>query len=111
MGIHTPSLQCIILSDGSVNTVKTNPCFRYKVKIGEERDVIFEDVSTTISKESSRQDLFIDVIVNRLDFKNNHMTFSPCLAFIPKKGMWNYRRQGSVYSKIGKFLLSLRTFR
>jgi len=34
--------------------------------------------------ESSRQDLFIDVVVDRFIFKNNQVTFFPCFNVVPK---------------------------
>jgi len=44
-------------------------------------------VGITISMESSRRDLFINMVVDRFIFKNNQMTLSPCFTFIPKTGM------------------------
>jgi len=38
--------------------------------------------------ESSRRDLYlIDVVVDRLIFKSNQITLSPCFNFIPKTGV------------------------
>ena len=37
----------------------------------------------TISIESSRRDLFIDMVVDGFIFKNNHITLSSCFTFIP----------------------------
>jgi len=37
--------------------------------------------------ESSRRDLFIDMVVDRFIFKNNQITLSPCFAFIPRTGV------------------------
>jgi len=37
--------------------------------------------------ESSRQDLFIDMIVDWFIFKNNLITLSPCFTFLPKTGI------------------------
>ena len=37
--------------------------------------------------ESSRRDLFIDMVFDRLNFKNNQITLSPCFTFIPKTGV------------------------
>jgi len=37
--------------------------------------------------ESSRQDLFIDMVVERFIFKNDQTTLSPCSTFIPKTGV------------------------
>jgi len=34
--------------------------------------------------ESSRRELFIDMVVDRFVFKNNRITLSPCLTFISK---------------------------
>jgi len=34
--------------------------------------------------ESSRRDLFIDMVVDRFIFKNNQITLSPCFTFTPK---------------------------
>jgi len=51
---------------GYVNTAKTNPCFKYEGKTAEERNlVIFKDtpMNDHILMESSRRDLFIDMVV------------------------------------------------
>jgi len=46
-----------------------------------------------MSIESSRRDLFIDMVVDRLFFKNNQITLSPCFSgtfmytYIPKSGV------------------------
>ena len=37
--------------------------------------------------ESSQRDLFIDMIVDRLIFKNNIITLPSCFTFIPKTGV------------------------
>ena len=37
--------------------------------------------------QSSRQDLFIDMAVDRFIFKNNRVTLCPCFTFIPKTGL------------------------
>jgi len=34
--------------------------------------------------ESSRRDLFVDRVVDGFIFKNNQITLSPCLTYIPK---------------------------
>jgi len=34
--------------------------------------------------ESSRRDLFIDMVVRKFTLKNNQITLSPCFTFIPK---------------------------
>ena len=36
--------------------------------------------------ESSRRDLFIDIVVDRFIFKNSQITLFPCSAFIPTTG-------------------------
>jgi len=36
--------------------------------------------------ESSRRDLFIDIVVERFMFTNNKMTLFPCFTFITKVG-------------------------
>ena len=41
----------------------------------------------TISMQSSRQDLFIDINVGRFIFKRNQVTLSPCLTFTSKTGV------------------------
>jgi len=35
--------------------------------------------------ESSRRDLFIDVVVDRFILESNQITLSPCITFIPKQ--------------------------
>jgi len=37
--------------------------------------------------ESSRKDLFIDMVVERFILKNNQITLLPCFTFIPKTGV------------------------
>jgi len=65
----------------STFTLKTNPYFRFiKGKAWEERElVIFLKITRliTISMETSRRDLFIDIVVDRFMFKNNQITLSP----------------------------------
>ena len=36
--------------------------------------------------ESSRGNLFIDMVVDRFIFKNKQISHSPCFTFIPKTG-------------------------
>jgi len=51
--------------------------------------------------ESSRRDLFIDMVVHRFIFKNNQITLSLCFEVIPKTGVGLPKTGGS-------FLLHLR---
>jgi len=37
--------------------------------------------------ESSRRDLFIDMVFDRFIINNNQITLFPCFAFIPKTGV------------------------
>jgi len=46
--------------------------------------------------ETSRRDLFIDVIFDRFTLNNNQITLSPCFTFIPKT--WDYVRHRLVYT-------------
>jgi len=67
-------------------TVKTSLCFRYEAKTGEE--FFFNKISLgiAISMESSRQDLLIDMVVDRFIFENNQITL--CLTpSYPKQGV------------------------
>ena len=59
-----------------------------------------------ISMESCRRDLFIDMDVDRLIFKNNKITVYPCFIFIPKLGyyLWAYFKQGLVFTGWKTFL-------
>jgi len=70
-------------------TVKSNPCFGYEGKTGEELDVfLIIPLLTNISIESSRRDLFVIMVVDRFKFKkNNQIKLSPCFIFIPKTGV------------------------
>jgi len=45
-----------------------------------------------MSTESSRRELFIDVVVNRLIFERNPNTAFPCFNLIPRKA-WDYPEQ------------------
>jgi len=67
----------------------TNPCLRYEGKTEEERSlVIFEGTSViTISMDSSRRDLFIDIVVDGSILKNNQITLYPFFTFRPKTGV------------------------
>jgi len=47
--------------------------------------------------ESSRQDLFIDMVVDRFIFKNNQITVSPSLTSIPETGEGLPKTEGSFY--------------
>jgi len=37
--------------------------------------------------ESSRRDLFIDMVIDMFIFKNNQIALFPCFTFIPKAGV------------------------
>jgi len=43
--------------------------------------------------ESSRPDLFIDMVPDRFIFKSNPITLSPGSTFIPGTGIGNYLKQ------------------
>jgi len=74
------------------HTVQTNPCFRgnpttvlgSKVKQGE--SVIWLllkiNLSTTTSMKRSRQELFIDMVIQTVIFEFNQITLFPCFTFI-----------------------------
>jgi len=67
--------------------VKTNPCFWYEGKTGNQHNlVIFKYITmnNNINGELSARP-FIDMVVDRFIFKkNNQSTLSPCFTFIPK---------------------------
>jgi len=60
--------------------------------------------------ESSRRDLFIDMIVDRFIFKNNQFTLCPCLTFIPKTGVGLSKIGVSFYCAIHKVALPKKMF-
>jgi len=47
--------------------------------------------------ESSRRDLFIDMIVDRFNFKSNQITLSPCSTFTPETGLGLPKTRVSFY--------------
>jgi len=52
-------------------------------------------------EESSRRDLFIDMVVDMFIFKNNEITLSPCFTFIPKIGV-GLRKTGVSFHCAGR---------
>ena len=50
--------------------------------------------------ESSRRDLFIDMVVRRFIFKNNRITLSDSFTFIPETGVGLPKTGVSFYSKL-----------
>jgi len=47
--------------------------------------------------ESSRRDLFIDMVVDKSIFENNHITLFPCYTFIFKTGVGLPKTEASFY--------------
>jgi len=76
----------------SEDTVKLKSWFRYPYTCykyeGKNRGlVIFEDILFSISKESFRQQLLLDIdlTIDRVMFQNNHITLLPVLLSYPKQ--------------------------
>jgi len=55
-----------------------------KVKQGKSVIWLFLKILMNNHIESSRRDLFIDMIVDSFIFNNNLITLAPCFTFIPK---------------------------
>jgi len=49
--------------------------------------------------ESSRRDLFIDMVEDRFILKNNRITLSPCCTFVYLKQVLDYLKQGLVFTE------------
>jgi len=55
--------------------------------------------------ESSRRDLFLDMIVDRYILKDKQISLFPCFAFMSFKLVWDYRKTGFnfCFAFLGKF--------
>jgi len=80
----------------NIATVISNPClkwfhtwFRCDGKTGIECILVIfkESPWIIISMESSRRDLYIAIVVDRLTVSNSQITLFLCITFIPKTGI------------------------